>query len=495
MAKSKSKKKALPEVNNTPPMPKVKNPKVDGDEKVTMSRNEFSKIVGNVTTMSRSALFTDLLNIGIDINHECRYPDDPISITDYKKLYKRNGTANRVVKIYPEESWAINPEIIENENPEDTDFEKKWKEVEAETKAFHYLKRVDILSGIGEFGVLLIGLDDGKALNEPVEGINEVTGAKVGTKEYKIIYLKPFDQAAVSIDKKETNPTSPRFGMPVMYSIEFSTDDDATDRVQSINNKIHWTRIVHIADNRESSEINGVPRMQSVYNRILDLRKIFGGSGEMFWKGAFQGLSFETQPDTEGSLDIDSIKDQMEKYGNGMQRYLATENITVKTLEPTLSSPKEHIEANMRNIAISLGVPYRIFLGTEEAKLASTQDTKTWNKRLASRQNNYVIPYIIRLFIDRLIILGVLPETEYLVVWPDLNTPTDLDIAEVADKLTSALAKYVAGGVNAMISEKEYLTIFLKRTPEEAEAILKNAIGLQNPEDTDFNDDDDDDDN
>ena len=121
-----------------------------------------------------------------------------------------------------------------------------------------------------------------------------------------------------------------------------------------------------------------------------------------------------------------------------------------------------------------------------------SQDAITMNKRIASRQNNYVTPYVIRNFIDRLIAIGVLPEAIYLVTWPDLNTPTDLDIAEVADKITSALAKYVAGGVSTMVPEKEYLTMILKMTDDEAETILKNAVGLQNLDDTDPVDDDDD---
>lgn len=472
--------------------------KVNGKEKVSMTRNEFMKIIDNVTTISRSSLFVDaFLNRGIDINHECRYPD-VISIADYKELYKRNGTANRVVKLWPEESWAINPEVIENEDTKETEFETKWKEVQTESRAFHYLKRIDTLSGIGEFGILLVGIDDGLELHMPVNGIDEKTGKKTGSKvDRKIIYLKPFDQSIVTIDKKELDPTSSRFGMPVLYSIKFSSESSADIvAVKSSNDiKIHWTRVVHIADNRESSETFGIPRMQAVYNRILDLRKILGGSGEMFWKGAFQGLSFETQADAEsGVLDEDSLKDQMEKYGDGLQRYLATEGLTVKTLQATLDSPKEHVETHKRDIAIAMGVPYRIFLGTEEAKLASSQDAITMNKRIASRQNNYVSPYIVRNFIDRLVAMGVLPEAVYLVIWPDLNTPTDLDIAEVADKITSALAKYVAGGVSAMIPEKDYLTMILKMTDEEAETILKNAVGLQNLDDTDPIDDDEDDD-
>lgn len=420
----------------------------------------------------RSELLTKLLNPGKDINYECGYPD-AIDIQSYKKMFKRNGVAKRVVKILPEETWALPPKIFEKEEAEETEFEKAWKEVKEEKRVFHYLQRIDVLSGIGEFGILLLGIDDGKELQEPVDGINKDTGEKVGTSEHKLLYLKPFDQSVIKVKTREVSVSSPRFGFPVTYDIDFegtATSDSKQTKV------VHWTRVIHIADGREMSEVNGTPRMEPVYNRLLDLRKILGGSGEMFWKGGFPGLSFETQPDVE-ELDTDSIKEQVDLYMAGMQRFLVTEGIMVKSLTPQVSSPKDHVETNMRNIAISLGVPYRIFLGTEEAKLASSQDVRTWNKRLAQRQENYVSLYIIRPFVDRLIIFGILPEVEqYTIDWPDLNAPTDEDVANVAKILTEAMAKYIVSGVDTLIPPMEFLTKIIGMTQEEAEAIEKAAL-------------------
>jgi len=436
------------------------------------ARKDSTEMLVANAHLLRSELLTKLLNPGKDINFECGYPDT-LAITDCKKLYKRNGIAKRVVRILPEETWALLPNIFETEEANETEFEKAWKTLREEKRVFHYLQRVDVLSGIGEFGILLLGIDDGKELSEPVEGINEGTGEKVGKSEYELIYLKPFDQTSVKIKMKEADITSPRYGFPKTYSVDF----EGTETTNSKQSKIvHWTRILHIADNRETSEVYGAPRMEPVYNRLLDIRKILGGSGEMFWKGGFPGLSFETQPEVE-DLDTDSIKDQMELYMAGMQRYLAMEGITVKSLSPQVSSPKEHVETNMRNIAISLGIPYRIFLGTEEAKLASAQDITTWNKRLSQRQENYVSPYIIRPFIDRMMAFGVLPEIEeYTVDWPDLNAPTDEDKANVAKALTEAMAKYVTAGVDTLMPPMEYLTKVLGFTQEEAEAIEKAAL-------------------
>jgi len=417
---------------------------------------------------------------GAEILFKSGHYPDTIAITDYKKLYTRSGVARRVVRILPEDTWSLLPTVYETEDQNETEFEKTWKALQMEKRIFHYLQRIDVLSGIGDFGILLLGINDGKELNEPVEGINEVTGEKEGNSKYELLYLKPFDQTFVKVQSKEADVSSPRYGFPKVYTIDF----EGADTASSTSKKVHWTRVLHIADNRETSETYGTPRMESVYNRLLDIRKILGGSGEMFWKGGFPGLSFETQPDVEG-LDTDSIKDQMELYMAGMQRYLAMEGISVKSLSPQVSSPKEHIETNMRNIAISMGIPYRIFLGTEEAKLASGQDITIYNKRLLQRQNNYVNPYIIRPFIDRLIAFGVLPENEYTVDWPDLNAPTDDDKANVAKLLTEAMSKYVSSNVDALVPPMEYLTMVLGFSQEEVKAIETASakfIGLEDEE-------------
>ena len=217
--------------------------------------------------------------------------------------------------------------------------------------------------------------------------------------------------------------------------------------------------------------------MKSVYNRLLDIRKVLSGSGEMFWKGAFPGYAFEVNPDiSDATIDEDTIRDTLEDYTAGLQRYIAIAGVTVKNLEPQISDPSVHVETQLKYIAISLGIPYRIFLGSEQAKLASTQDKETWNKRIAKRQTSYVDPLVIRPLIDRLIIYGILPSVEeYFIDWPDLNAPGEEEGAKIAEIKTNALAKYVAGSVDELIPPKEYLMMILGMDQEEAETIEKAA--------------------
>jgi hypothetical protein len=434
----------------------------------------FNQLMANASLMRSDAL-ARLLNPGKDINYECGYPPD-IAKNDYTAMFDREGLATRVVTLMPEESWAMFPEIQETEKAEESEFEKEWKALEKERKIFHYLQRVDILSGIGRYGVLLLGLDDGKVLSEPVEGIDLKTGEKVGESQRKLLYLKPFNETAAEISTKELDSTSPRFGQPILYDLKF----EQTDGVSYQNQKVHWTRVIHLADLRATSDIFGTPRMQSNYNRLLDCRKILGSSAEMFWKGGFQGIGFETHPEnSDVEIDNDSLKEQMREYMAGIQRYLAVQGMSIKTLQSSIEDPTGHIKIQLQIIALTLGVPFRIFMGTEEAKLAGTQDAKNWNKRVNKRREEYLTPLVIRPLIDRLMVYGILPEVEdYQVVWPDLDAPSDKEKMEVAKLATEAMSKYVAAGVEALMTPQDYFVNVLGYSEELAEELVKNADAM-----------------
>jgi hypothetical protein len=140
--------------------------------------------------------------------------------------------------------------------------------------------------------------------------------------------------------------------------------------------------------------------------------------------------------------------------------------------------------------------------------LASSQDDASWNDRLKARQNGYITPRIIVPFVDRLIGVGVLPEpntptenaelilnadnkqvgvktaTGYSVVWPDLDSNTDKDQAQIALVKTQAMAAYVAGNVEAIMPLMDYLTKVLAMTQDEAKQVIESAIDqLDDPED------------
>lgn len=468
------------------------------------SRVLFNELIGN-TIRTRSQLLQRAMDPRRDLNEECGYPDH-ISLEDYQQMYDREGIGSRVVAVWPRESWTQDPDINENEDSELTEFERAWRSLESRFNLFHYLARVDELSGIGSFGIILLGLNDGASdLSQPVKGI-ELEGPRTGMRtsdaqNNSLLYVRVFGQSHVQVAETDADPTSPRYGQPNVYTVVVSDpNSNVQDESHEVGKtiRVHWTRVVHIADNRKSSEIYGMPRMQQVWNRLMDLRKLLGGSAEMFWKGAFPGYSFETHPELgEVDVDISSLKKEFAEFSNGLNRFLATSGITAKSMAPQVADPEAHVLIQIRAIALTIEVPWRVFLGSEQAQLASDQDRDNFNKRIAVRREKYLTPNVVRPFVDRLILLGILPApaddpdsqlsddlpTEvgsfnYEVVWPDVDKMSQKEQADWIKTITEAVARYIQSGMSQLIPEQVFLTRFLGLEDEEAEAILEEAEAL-----------------
>lgn len=433
---------------------------------------------------SRSEILEKMFDPRRNLDEECGYPEE-ITITQYRKMYDRE-LGKRVVNVYPEETWKQLPDIYEDADPEvSTPFEESWADIQKRHNVLHYMQRVDELSGIGHYGLLLIGIDDGLPLSEPAAGINE-RGEAVGIDgERNIIYLRVFDESLVDIAGYEADPTNPRYGRPTYYNITF---EDPRQNVASVvappdqtEKKVHWSRVVHIADNRTTSEVLGTPRQKAPWNRVADSRKILGGSAEMYYRGGFPGVSLETQPGLENAeIDQAATERMMFDYMNGLQRYLALTGMSAKSLAPQISDPSSSFEVQVKAICILIGVPYRVFMGIEEGVVSGDQATKAWDGRLANRQTRYVTPMLINEVLRRFVALGVLvapvEEDGWTVDWPDAHAPSEMDQAAIAGKKTEAFAKYVAGGVDTLIPPFEFLTIICGLEKPVVDAILKAAV-------------------
>lgn len=424
--------------------------------------------------MERSLLLRRWLEPTRDVDAECGHPVE-ITIEDYKKAFDRGDLASRVVSVWPDECWSEDPKIFEQEEEQKTKFELAWEELEKRLKMLSMMQRADVMSGVGRFGLILLGFDDGKRLDQPITLQEE--GSEGAQGEVKLVYIRVFDESFIEIDSYETDTKNPRYGQPVIYNLTLGeTTNEATGKASLVQTrqKVHWTRVVHLTDNRTSSEVFGEPRLKKVWNRVLDVKKIAGGSGEMFWKGGFPGLSLETHPsDVPIEIDTEATKKQIDAYQNGLQRYLTLTGMQAKSLTTQVADPTQHVDVQIRLISMTLGIPWRVFLGSEAAQLASEQDTRAWNRRLTRRRNKYLTPFLIMPVIDRLIQAGVLPRPKQVIVeWPSLNTLTDKEEAEVAKAKTEALSKYILVGGNSLIPPFFFLTLVMGFTHEEAVAIL-----------------------
>jgi len=434
---------------------------------------EVSKefLTNTLTTMRQLSIREQGYDAIRNYNFECGYPDS-LEVKRYKEFYDRWGIATRAVQIWPLECWQVSPNIFENKDTDSSEFESAFKALQIKLSLFAFLNRIDILSGIGRYGILFMGFNDGKKLSAPF----------TGGKDVELLYLRAFDESVINIVGSEGDPSNSRYGRPIHYNV--TVLDQQGGKQQTL--MIHNSRVLHVADNREADETFGIPRLQPIYNHIHDMRKIGGGSAEMFWKGGFPGTAITLDPKLDldnVSIDTDALKTQIEKYSEGLQRYMVLTGAQATNLMPNVADPQGHFDVILKQISIAIGVPQRVLLGTEAAKLSSVQDKKTWHGRVKHRQNLYLTPHLVRPLIDQFIEIGILPEPVdgYRVEWPDIEQPSEEDRIDIGKKFTEAIALYVTSGAHKLMPPSVYFKIVHKFDDADIKLIEEHMEELPEP--------------
>lgn len=386
-----------------------------------------------------------------------------LDFIDYSERFQRGGIAAKIVSTYPITTWRHSPIIREKNNLEETEFTEAWNTLEKRLKVYHYLSRTDVISGIGQFAVLLIGTKTSRVLKEQIQKVNDPDD---------VIFLSPYSQGNAEIFKFEKSPTSPRFGLPDIYKLNLTTEDmDNNSSHASFNNKleVHHSRIIHIADGLNEDDIFGTPRMRPVWNYLDDLDKTVGGGAEGIWRTAVPGLQFDIDKDAELSdEDETAFSDEIEEYMHELKTYIRTKGITTKVLSSTIPDPSGEFGIISSVIAGTSGIPQRILFGSERGQLASSQDEKNFNSRIKERQDLHAEPNILRPFINKMIEISALPTPTngYDVIWPDLSTLTSKEKSDVAARHAQAIRNVAVANKDLeekdqIISRDEYRSRFL----------------------------------
>ncbi len=350
-----------------------------------------------------------------------------LSVQDFRDRFDRNEVANRVVKAFPQATWRGGCEVIEDENPEtETQFEREFADLDNRLKIWDTFRKVDILSGIGRYAVIQIVAPGN--MSDPLETVAADDIAELwvfGEDEAKVLTI-------------ETEKTNPRYGKPVFYSITRTAATSAFGVPnQGIAARVHYSRIIHIADGTLDDKIYGEPRLQCVWNRLDDLEKLAGGGSEAFWRRADGGKQFDLDPTlTVDEPAKDKLRTQLEEYEHDMRRFLLTRGVKINDLGSDVADFKNNVESIIGLIAAGTGIPQRVLMGSEQGKLAAKQDKVSWDNRVIDRQRDYAGPMMVRPFVDRLIELSALstPVNGYDIRWSSITTMDDEQRATISTK-------------------------------------------------------------
>lgn len=424
----------------------IKQPKVESNSLKPITKMIDSDVAKNAAGLlaERYLNMTNTLGKyfggGRDIYQAMGYPLT-ISFKDYYNQYSRNGVGKRVIKSFPNACWRFTPIIRDVDKGKNSKFNRSFKKMSKKLKLFKFLKKVDCLSRIGEYGVLFLGFNDGQTLETPVK------------KGSSLVYLQAYRQDQASINKYETNPTNERNGLPVEYSINSSVTG-----MQNIG-RVHHTRILHIAEETEGNNVIGTPALKGVYNNIQNIEMISASATEGYWRGGFAGLVAEIDKDADFS-DEDKVafKEEMQRYIDGYQRTLRAQGGKFKFPQASVLQPGAFLDAQYDIISADTQLPKRILTGSELAEVASTQDAGNWNNVVDDRRVNYCGPDIVDEFVNRCIEVGALPNPkndEYVVEWPDMESADDNKRSETALNNSRALVLYAKSPEAKEIMTKE----------------------------------------
>jgi hypothetical protein len=227
-----------------------------------------------------------------------------LDYSDYWTQYSRQDIAKAIIDRPVKATWQGQLELIESEDAKKTVFEKAWYDLNKRLKLRSLLSRVDRLTGIGHYGVLLLGLDD---VNDQ-EGFSKPVSQ---SGKRNLLYVKPFGENSAKIDTYEVNPSNPRYGMPLIYSVQVA--DVASGSSSTV--RVHYSRMLHILEDHLESEVMGIPKLEAVFNRLYDLEKLVGGDAEMFWRGARPGYQGNVDKDySMTQATKDDLKEQIDEY-------------------------------------------------------------------------------------------------------------------------------------------------------------------------------------
>lgn len=408
------------------------------------NKRPAAQVVANSSTLAKRANLAGMAGQHFggdrDLYATFGYPT-VLEVSRYRAMYERGDIAGRLIDAYPDATWREPPTIAGVEG---------FDGLAGRLKLWSVLQRLDRLCQLGHYGVLLLGLDGGESFDRPATGNN-----------YKLMYIQPHGEQTAQISQWEDNPSSPRFNKPAQYLV--TTGPGWTGAGGGSRQlRVHWTRVIHIAEDALEHESIGLPRLERIYNRLMDLEKLLGGSAEMYWQNAAMMLAFIADKDAAfEESDKIAMREQLEEMQHGLRRMLRLRGMTAQNIAPGLqgASPDTHVGVQIDMIAGASGIPKRILLGNEAGQLASSQDENAWSARVAERRAQFATPTVLEPFIQRGLAQGWLAGALESLEWPESDTLGEKGRADVASATATAVATFANTMGDTAITEDEFRAI------------------------------------
>lgn len=360
-----------------------------------------------------------------DLHETLGYNDSP-DVEEFWELYNRADIAKAIVDKPAKATWGegvtVHAPDADSVPPDrgDDHLHDSFESMKREMGLISALVRADIVSRIGRHGVMVLGVNDGRSLKQPLGSASELK------------YVTPLSERRIQDFDLGENPTNERFNLPTTWHLDFEDEE---------NREVHWSRVVHIVEQQREHAVYQVPILRPIYNRVLDWQKVIGGSAEMFWRGADRKLVANLDPDAGRLDDEDDMKEQVEEMRHGLRDTVYGRGLSIDALGGNDVDPTGVKDAILDAIASETDIPKRILIGSESGELASTQDRANFYGNMEDRRRQHAGPGILRPFVDRLQKADILPDGDFKIHWPELFVLDAMEEAEIQAKQAQAVER------------------------------------------------------
>lgn len=362
----------------------------------------------------------------------------------YWHMYRRFGIAKQVVELYPDAGWAEDPEI---KGPET--LVKDIGLLDVSHDLWDRMKTLDENQRVGRYAGLFFRVRDNKHPEEPLDSMLNGLGS--------LVDIVPLYESQLKVIQTETDPVADEYGMPTMYQFNGSAEGDSNEHTQTSFN-IHPSRVVISAENSGNKSIFGKSSLESVYNSLMDLRKIIGAGGEGFYINAAQSTVFDVK-DSASAFELgDALDDFSAQYDdfikNRARRAMWTPGMEAKTLESNLVMPKEFFMNALSDVAAGSKVPATMLIGQQTGKLASIEDVRFLMSNVNSRRNSHQTK-IVKSVLDWLMRYGIIPSGEFEIKWPDALALSNKEKLDAGTKMAAVNTSQFQAGQGSVFSAEE----------------------------------------
>lgn len=410
----------------------------------------FKQIIDNASAADETvrSRFSRLVSGGYDfgdilhqIYEDFGYPET-LGFSNYWNMYRRFGPAQAVCEIPVDITWLEVPEVDGG-----AEFNTAFEALVEKTKLWKKLKGVDNRQRVGRYAGLFVRVKDGQKPDKEVTSLSSLEN---------IASLTPLYESQLVVATTDNDPKSPDFGNPITYDFNGAVVGNRNEE-QVTSFQIHKSRVIIWAEGADDGSIYGKSAIESVYNDLMDLRKISGSGGEGFYQNTRNAPVINTKEEYEAPTGQDKLdlENEIDEFLNKWRKKFVAQGLEFDYPDITLDNPKPFYDNSMNNISAGAKIPSKLINGNQTGKLAGDGDNKHFLTLMNSRRENFAaegIELTILWFVEH----NILPEPVNLTIeWDDLLAQSDKEGLELGKFMSETNRnQFQAGGEHVYSPEQ-----------------------------------------